>query len=81
MPNHDGFLDVYVFCMLHVLYRVQQLLETTETRSPGSQGPGQAGGQAGRQAGRQTGVGCEAGRQAGIRQAGRQPWDWAGRLA
>jgi hypothetical protein len=20
MPIHDGFLDVYVFCMLHVLY-------------------------------------------------------------
>jgi hypothetical protein len=53
--------------------RVRQLLETRETRSPGSQGPGQAGRQAGRQASRQAGgqAGGQAGRWAG-RQAGRQ---------
>jgi hypothetical protein len=65
--------------------RVRQLLETRETRSAGSQGLGQAGGQAGRRAGKQAsgqaGVACEAGRQVGIRQAGRQPREWAGRLA
>jgi hypothetical protein len=54
--------------------RVRQLLETRETRSPGSQGPGQAG----RQAGGRTGAGCEAGRQVGIRQEGSQGTGQAG---
>ena len=47
----------------------------------GRQAGRQSGRQAGGQAGRQAGTRCEAGRQVGIRQAGRQPRDWAGRLA